>query len=85
MRPAPFRVLVAFGAERRDPGLDDLLDLVRDLVERDFVERDLVERDLPEPEVLEDLFAPERWDLVSPFSRRILLTVRAATSSARRP
>ena len=33
----------------------------------------------------EDFFGRERWDLVSPFSRRILLTVRAATSSARRP
>jgi hypothetical protein len=30
-------------------------------------------------------FPPARCDLVSPFSRRILFTVRAATSSARPP
>jgi hypothetical protein len=38
---------------------------------RDFAGRDLLELD--------------RFDLVSPFSRRILFTVLAATSSARRP
>jgi hypothetical protein len=34
---------------------------------------------------VEDFFEPDRLDFVSPFSRRILLTVRAATSSARPP
>jgi len=46
--------------------------------QRDFVARDLVELAL-----LVDFFEAERWDFVSPFSRRILFTVRAATSSAR--
>lgn len=32
-----------------------------------------------------DFFERDGCDLVSPFSRRILLTVRAATSSARAP
>jgi hypothetical protein len=45
-------------------------------VERDFVERDRLALDRP---------FLDRWDFVSPFSRRILLTVRAATSSARPP
>ena len=56
-------------------------DVVRDVVDRDFVELDLLEL-----ERLEVFFLPpDRCDLVSPFSRRILFTVRAATSSARRP
>jgi hypothetical protein len=55
--------------------LDDLRVLADDLAARGFVERD----------VLEDFFEPDRRDLVSPFSARILLTVRAATSSARPP
>jgi len=57
---------------------------VREAVERDFVVLDVVERDL-RVERLEDFFAPDRFDFVSPFSRRILFTVRAATSSARPP
>jgi hypothetical protein len=60
--------------------VDGLRDRVRDLVERDLVERDLLEADL-----VEAFFERDRWVLVSPFSRRILLTVRAATSSARPP
>jgi len=40
------------------------------------VDRDLVDR---------DLLALDRFDLVSPFSARILFTVLAATSSARPP
>jgi hypothetical protein len=54
----------------------DLFDAARDRVDRDFVERERLE--------LDRRFL-DRWDLVSPFSRRILLTVRAATSSARPP
>jgi hypothetical protein len=56
--------------------------LVDDLGERvwDFVERPLLEADL-----VDAFFERDLWVLVSPFSRRILLTVRAATSSARRP
>ena len=34
---------------------------------------------------VEVFFEPDRLDFVSPFSRRILFTVRAATSSARPP
>src|SRR6266571_723488 len=46
--------------------------------------RDFVERDLPALDRLEVFFLPlDRCALVSPFSRRILFTVRAATSSAR--
>jgi len=56
-------------------------DRARDPLDRDFVERDLLELDR-----LEVFFLPlDRWALVSPFSRRILFTVRAATSSARPP
>jgi len=57
------------------PRLDERLDeevRVRVLTfNRDFAARDELELD--------------RFDLVSPFSRRILFTVRAATSSARPP
>jgi hypothetical protein len=60
--------------------VDDLRERVRDPVERDFVERGLLEVDL-----VEAFFARDPWLFVSPFSRRILLTVRAATSSARPP
>jgi len=56
-------------------------------------DRDLVDRDVLEAERLGDLFrldladrlALDRDDLASPFSLRILFTVRAATSSARPP
>src|SRR5437588_6153907 len=58
---------------------------VREVLARAVVVRDLVDRVLLELGRTEDFFGRERWDLVSPFSRRILLTVRAATSSARRP
>jgi hypothetical protein len=58
---------------RRDRDADDFGDFAREL---DFdVARDR----------LADFFELERCDFVSPFSRRILFTVRAATSSARRP
>jgi len=52
---------------------------------RDFVARAFAVFDLLEPVLLDDFFEPDRWALVSPFSRRILFTVRAATSSARAP
>jgi hypothetical protein len=68
--------------------LDRLVDLwraARDLAERDLVARDLGARDLLELDRVEDFFEPDRWLFVSPFSRRILFTVRAATSSARPP
>ena len=68
-------------AERVDRRAGDLRDRVRERVDRDFVERDLVELDPLEV----FFFPPDRCDLVSPFSRRILFTVRAATSSARPP
>ena len=58
---------------------------LRDLVERDFVARDLGARDLVELDRVEDFFERDRWLFVSPFSRRILFTVLAATSSARPP
>jgi hypothetical protein len=69
---------------------EDLCARVRDLVVRDFVApafgaRGFVARDLPELALVEDFFGPDRRVLISPFSRRILLTVRAATSSARPP
>jgi hypothetical protein len=57
--------------------------------DRDFVERDVLELgrlgDRFRRDRLEDPFELARFDLVSPFSRRILFTVRAATSSARPP
>ena len=65
--------------------VEDLCARVRDRVERDLVARDFATRDLLELALLEDFFEPDRWDFVSPFSRRILFTVRAATSSARPP
>jgi len=57
------------------------------------LDRDLVDRDVLDLERLGDLFrldlgdrlALDRVDLASPFSLRILFTVRAATSSARPP
>jgi hypothetical protein len=66
--------------ERRVRVADDLRAPVPDLVERDFVARDLLE-----PDVLDAFFEPARLDFVSPFSARVLFTVRAATSSARPP
>src|SRR6059058_241998 len=68
-------------AERVDRLAGDLRDRVREPVDRDLVERDLVELD----RVAVFFLPPDRCDLVSPFSRRILFTVRAATSSARPP
>jgi hypothetical protein len=62
---------------------------VPELFDRDFVERDLLELerlgDRLRLDRLEDPFELARFDLVSPFSRRILFTVGAATSSARPP
>jgi hypothetical protein len=60
----------------------------RDVEEEERRDRDVeVRRDAAERVDRLDVrfLALERWDLVSPFSRRILLTVRAATSSARPP
>ena len=57
----------------------------RDLVERELVARDFAVRDLLELTLVDGFFEPDRVVLVSPFSRRILFTVRAATSSARAP
>src|SRR5256885_10485646 len=75
-RRAPTRDFDEPGDERRARVVDDLRARVRDLVDLGFVERGFVERDFVEREVLEDFFAADRRDLVSPFSRRILLTVR---------
>jgi len=59
--------------EARPPRLAvaDFRDRVLEPFDLDFVDRDELEVD--------------RFDLVSPFSLRILFTVRAATSSARPP
>ena len=73
------------GEERLDRPVEDLRARVRDRVERDFVARDFAARDLLELALVEDFVEPDRWDFASPFSRRILFTVRAATSSARPP
>jgi hypothetical protein len=74
--------------ERERVDLDELDDLERLELERldpDRLELDRLELDFErlEPERRDDFFP--RCDLVSPFSRLILLTVRAATSSARPP
>jgi hypothetical protein len=57
--------------------------------DRDFDDRDLVEVDRLDDRLALDRLGErlelDRFDLVSPFSLRILLTVRAATSSARPP
>jgi hypothetical protein len=61
---------------------------VAELFDRDLVDRDLLELelgDLVRLDRLEDPLELDRFDLVSPFSLRILLTVLAATSSARPP
>jgi hypothetical protein len=58
----------------------DFRNRVPDVFDRDFAAREL-EADRLRPDALE----LDRFDLVSPFSRRILFTVRAATSSARPP
>src|SRR5579864_1477111 len=73
---ADFRAL-----DRPRDDRDELDDFEREALERPDLAR--VELDFRDPELPED-FLP-RWDLVSPFSRRILFTVRAATSSARPP
>ena len=64
---------------------EDLCARVRDRVARDFVTRDFGARDLVELVLVEDFFEPDLLVFASPFSRRILFTVRAATSSARPP
>ena len=72
--PKPFDIAdLRRVAETRPPrlALAGFRDRVLEPFERGFFERDELELD--------------RFDLVSPFSRRILFTVRAATSSARRP
>jgi hypothetical protein len=75
---------------RRDRLAEDLRARVPDVVEldfvgRDFCARDFAARDLLELVLVDDFFDLDRWVFVSPFSRRILFTVRAATSSARPP
>jgi len=60
---------------RRDRDGEGVRDFVRELPARDFSVLDRPG----------DFFGRDRCDLVSPVSRRILLTVRAATSSARLP
>lgn len=64
-----------------------LRDRLVERVDRDFVDRDVLERlgDRLRLDRLGDPVELDRFDLVSPFSRRILFTVRAATSSARPP
>jgi hypothetical protein len=71
-KPRP-RLDVRRAPETRRPWLAfaGFRDRVVEPFDRDFVERDLLELD--------------RFDFVSPFSLRILFTVRAATSSARPP
>lgn len=66
------------GFERDDDGRDREVAALRGFV-RDLM-RDVVVRGRRA-----DFVARDRCDLVSPFSRRILLTVRAATSSTRAP
>jgi hypothetical protein len=75
---------------RRDRLAEDLRARVPDVVEldfvgRDFCARDFAARDLLELVLVDDFFDLDRWVFVSPFSRRILFTVRAVTSSARPP
>jgi hypothetical protein len=75
--------------EARRPWLAvvDLRELVRERADRGFFDRDALERGvdrLRAGRVADDVFEPDRFE-VSPFSRRILFTVRAATSSARPP
>jgi hypothetical protein len=71
------------------PAAAGFRDRVPEPFDRDFVERDLLELERLEDRFrldrLEDPFELARFDLVSPSSRRILFTVRAATSSARPP
>ena len=65
--------------DRPDRLVEDLYGrAVRDLVARGFAGRGLLELAR-----VDDFFEPDRRLFVSPFSRRILFTVRAATSSAR--
>jgi hypothetical protein len=64
---------------------EDFFATPRDPVERGLVARDFVGRDVLELAPVEDFLELDRWLFVSPFSRRSLLTVRAATSSARPP
>ena len=75
--PAKPRPLLDARRERlaRAVVFEDRRDPVDELVARDFLEL----------EVVEDFFEAERLLFVSPFSPRILFTVRAATSSARPP
>jgi hypothetical protein len=65
--------------------VEDLRARGRDLVARALVTRDFAGRDLLELALVDDFLAPDRLVFVSPFSLRILFTVRAATSSARPP
>jgi len=71
--------------DRLDRRVEDLRARARDWVERDFGARGFAARELLALALVEDFFEPDRWAFVSPFSRRILFTVRAATSSARPP
>jgi hypothetical protein len=62
-----------------------LRERVREVLDRDLAARDEPEVDRFRLDRLADPLELDRFDLVSPFSRRILFTVRAATSSARLP
>jgi hypothetical protein len=73
------------GDVRLDRVVEDLRARGRDPVARGLVARDLAGRDLLELALVDDFLAPDRLVFVSPFSLRILFTVRAATSSARPP
>src|SRR6202022_3312587 len=76
--------LVVEARRRPDRDAGDFLARPRLLVERDVAARDLTFGDLLEL-ALRAFFEPVRLVFVSPFSLRILFTVRAATSSARLP
>src|ERR1700694_1844664 len=80
--PAKPRPLLDTPRRRPLPLTEDFFGAV---VERDLVAREFAVRDFFELALVEDFFELDRWLLVSPFSRRILFTVRAATSSARAP
>jgi len=75
---------LARGAARRDL-VDEVREPLRELVDRVFFDFDRLELERERADALrpDDFLA--RCDFVSPFLRRILFTVRAATSSARPP
>src|SRR5438105_2532026 len=70
---------------RRERDADGRRDLVREPPARALVRGRPARDFVREPPARDLVREPPARDLVSPFSRRILLTVRAATSSARPP